>query len=373
MIRFSVIDERNERILREILQCAALRQRKATRTATPLLQLLPVTPAPSSDTNGALHLSGPVIRDRPAALTHPLSGVPPLRLTSPSPAESDELQLGRFYAACMNADRINATGLAPLRPILSRIAAIDSYPAVLRESGALARDYLLSNFFSFGVGVNPNDPTRYIVNIAQGGFPFPSREMLVGPTNVTAAYAAHISRMLQLTGDDAPQADLRASRIVNFQTAIAQFTWPVEQLRVPETQNNPMPIANLSANSSLDFHTYLSLALDNSTLSPDLIINVAQPDVIAKLGALIHSTPLPVLQEVMSWSALLSFASDLPEEFGAEVFRFFGKFMSGTPKQPPRWKRCQAEAVGAMVSEHNRVKAEQECDVSLPVDSSSSV
>jgi predicted metalloendopeptidase len=83
---------------------------------------------------------------------------------------------------------------------------------------------LISFFFQFGIGVSATDPTRYKVNILQGGFPFPSRDMLVGPTNVSAAYTRHISNMLQLAGEERMAADERAKRIFDFQTEIARFT-----------------------------------------------------------------------------------------------------------------------------------------------------
>ena len=112
---------------------------------------------------------------------------------------------------------------------------------------ALSRDYLISFFFQFGIGVSATDPTRYKVNILQGGFPFPSRDMLVGPTNVSAAYTRHISNMLQLAGEERAVADERAKRIVDFQIEIARFTVPVEELRIPEKLNNPVRLESQRA------------------------------------------------------------------------------------------------------------------------------
>jgi predicted metalloendopeptidase len=111
-----------------------------------------------------------------------------------------------------------------------------------------------------------------------------------------------------------------------------------------------MSITALESLSSLPFHTYLSLALANSSLSPSTEINVGQPAHMKHLGALLRRTPISTLRDVMGWTALLSFATDLPSAFGREYFRFFGKTLSGTPKQSPRWKRCQAKAIGWMVN-----------------------
>jgi predicted metalloendopeptidase len=110
-----------------------------------------------------------------------------------------------------------------------------------------------------------------------------------------------------------------------------------------------MPISDLDRLSRLDFHTYMSLALNNGTLDPATVINVGQPSFVVELGRLMRRTPLATLRDAMRYTAVLSFAGDLPEEFGKEYFRFFGTTLSGTPKQPERWKRCQAKAVAWMV------------------------
>lgn len=110
-----------------------------------------------------------------------------------------------------------------------------------------------------------------------------------------------------------------------------------------------MSISHLIRLSQLPFHSFMTLAMSNDTLSADTIVNVGQPEFVAALGRLMRRTPLRTLKDAMRFTALLSLAGDLPDEFGKEYFRFFGTVLSGTPKQPERWKRCQAKAIGWMV------------------------
>lgn len=112
-----------------------------------------------------------------------------------------------------------------------------------------------------------------------------------------------------------------------------------------------MSISQLIRLSQLPFHSFMTLAMSNDTLSADTIVNVGQPEFVASLGRLMRRTPLRTLKDAMRYTALLSLAGELPDEFGKEYFRFFGTVLSGTPKQPERWKRCQAKAIGWMVGQ----------------------
>lgn len=111
-----------------------------------------------------------------------------------------------------------------------------------------------------------------------------------------------------------------------------------------------MSVSAIVNRTGLAFDEYLRLAFSNASLSSELIVNVGQPAQLASLGELLRSTPVETLREVMRWTTLLSFANDLSEELAAEHFRFFGTTISGTPKQPALWKRCQTKLLAWMVS-----------------------
>jgi predicted metalloendopeptidase len=91
-----VIDKRNEQILKEILECSQLR-----------------------------------LQQKLSALVAPTSAIAP----TASPVDADEVQLGRFYSACMNTNAIRRKGLKPLQPIMERIAKVRSVEDAIREAG----------------------------------------------------------------------------------------------------------------------------------------------------------------------------------------------------------------------------------------------
>jgi putative endopeptidase len=291
-----------------------------------------------------------------------------------------ELQLGRFYAGCMDQPTINERGLQPLEPILRAISRAKNLQQLFRTAGALVYTSAVSLFFSFGIGVNLHAPERYIVAVSQGGVPLSTRELLIGPTNVTVPYTNHIARMYTLAGEGEEEARERARRVVDFQVELAKLWQLPEQMRDPEKLDHPVrhrfgargcrgerriadfpvvscilcvvifqtSISDLASSTRLDFEGYFKRALNNRTLSPDVVVNVDRPEYFVGLARLLHQTPLATLKEYANWIALNGYSTDLPRSFVKEHFTFFGRFLTGTPRQSARWRVCQAKALGLM-------------------------
>ena len=64
--------------------------------------------------------------------------------------------------------------------------------------------------------------------------------------------------------------------------------------------------------------------------------------------ALTSSEPLETWKDWLRFHLLEHEASYLPKAFGVEHFDFHGRVLSGTPEQPPRWKRAVDETNDAL-------------------------
>lgn len=129
-VRFSVIDKRNELIVKEILECS--QQRLEEQQADSWTDSSDVDAG--GNANGYLYGS----RGNVALSQRPHSLAPAAASSSAasmSKSLAEDLQLGRFYSACMDAASINARGIEPIKPILKRIDDIDSWEGVMFESG----------------------------------------------------------------------------------------------------------------------------------------------------------------------------------------------------------------------------------------------
>ena len=129
--------------------------------------------------------------------------------------------------------RIEAKGLAPLRPHLDAIAAIKDKKELARALGEDLRadvdalnntNYHTPNLFGLWVAPGFNDSDHYTPYLMQGGLQLPDREYYVSDSEqmkkMRTQYQTHVSAMLKLAGFSDP--DARAARILELEHAIAQ-------------------------------------------------------------------------------------------------------------------------------------------------------
>ena len=122
-----MIDKRNELIVKEILECSQQRLEEQQADSW------------ADRGNGGGNANQYSYGSRAAVLSprpHSLAGSG----ASTSKALEEDLQLGRFYSACMDAASINARGIEPIKPILQRIDDIDSLEGVMFEAGGQNED-----------------------------------------------------------------------------------------------------------------------------------------------------------------------------------------------------------------------------------------
>src|SRR5262245_48890183 len=146
---------------------------------------------------------------------------------------SDAQKIGDYYATFMDEAGIEAKRLAPLKPVLARIATIKDRTSLARVLGENLRadvdalnstDLYTDNIFGLWVSPAPDDPTTYWPYLLQGGLGMPDREYYLSDTEVMnkarTQYVAYAAKMLMLAGIDEP--DAKAKRIMALETKIAK-------------------------------------------------------------------------------------------------------------------------------------------------------
>jgi len=73
-------------------------------------------------------------------------------------------------------------------------------------------------------------------------------------------------------------------------------------------------------------------------------LNVAQPDFVRGMGALLKSFPIEHWKVYLRWHVLNAAAPNLSAPFVNEDFAFRGRVLQGTEKIEDRWKRCATSA-----------------------------
>ena len=263
-------------------------------------------------------------------------------------AGSDQQKIGDFWSTAMDTAKADQLGAHPLDAELARIDAIDSVGGVLDTVFAF-KPIGVRGLFGIGIGQDDKDSATMAVQVRQGGLGLPERDFYfnteAGVARIRAEYVAHIARTFELLGRDAKSARTSAEQVMAFETALAQSSRKLEDLRDPEKNYNKMTMADLTAKYTPSIDWTARLAAWN--LHPDYVL-VGQPEFLAAEDKLLQSTPLPVLKDYLRYHLVDDYSPYLSSAFDQEHFRFHGQAMSGQKEQRPRWKRVIDEENDAM-------------------------
>ena len=256
-------------------------------------------------------------------------------------AGSDRQLIGDFYASFMDEARAEKLALTPLEPELARISAIADRTQLLDY---LARASVLGvdTFIDSDVIPDAKNPDVNTLWLTQAGFGLPERDYYFSRdqrfTEIRAAYQSHIEKMFQLAGrKDAAAA---ARRVMDFETRMAQVSWPAVKMRDIEKLYNPLSVAAAQqATPGIDWSRWLAgLGITDARQ-----VVLAQPDYFAAVGKALQHEPLATWQDYLTLRALDGFAPYLSSAFVNEQFDFYGRTLAGTPELKPRWKRALGE------------------------------
>ncbi|MGY3264420.1 M13 family metallopeptidase [Lysobacter sp. HA35] len=252
---------------------------------------------------------------------------------------SDDQKIGDFWATAMDVAKADKLGVHPLDGELARIDAIRSTNDVLDTAFAF-KPIGARALFRFGISQDSKDSATMAVDIHQGGLGLPERDFYFNPeagvAKIRAAYVAHIAKDFELLGRDPASAKASADKVMAFETALAQVSRKLADLRDPEKNYNKMSPADFTAKYTPSIDWTARLAAWN--LHPSYVI-VGQPEFFAAEDKLLHDTPVPVLQDYLRYHLVDDYAPYLSTAFDNEYFDFHGRAMSGQQEQRPRWKR----------------------------------
>jgi endothelin-converting enzyme/putative endopeptidase len=249
-------------------------------------------------------------------------------------------KIAAFYAACMDETAVEAKGLAPLQPTLNRIAALKDTSQLAALIGTL-HDQGVSAFFSFGRMQKFSDAVQTIAVVDQGGLGLPDRDFYfkddAKSKEQRAAYLAHVTRMFTLAGDTPEKAAVHANAVMVLETKLADASMTRVERRDPNKRNNPTTLkAFVKKNAGFDWAAYVKA----TGAPPFTDMNVGNPGFFLSFEQILKTTPLDEVKTYLRWQTLRSAAPWMSKAFADENFDFYGRTLSGTKEQRPRWKRC---------------------------------
>jgi putative endopeptidase len=302
---FEILGDKNEGVLRQIVESAAAETKPAARGGSPDRVSKQVIPAVSARNGVAANVA----------------------------------RIGTYYRSCMDSAAAEQAGLTPLQPLLSRIDAMKSNDDMKAAIGDLER---MANLAPFAEGPTPDvkDSKSLIVVVAQGGLGLPDRDVYLADNPrfkaLREAYVDHAARLFALAGASAEQAKADADRVLALETKLAQASMTRVQMRDPNAVYHKVTLDSLQRLAP----GFKWRAFFKALGAPEFTyVNLMQPEFVKALDALMTNEPVETWRAYFRFHALHDNAIALSSPFSNESFRY-GSLLSGAKERQPRARRC---------------------------------
>ncbi|MGB0212064.1 M13 family metallopeptidase [Algiphilus sp.] len=253
-------------------------------------------------------------------------------------ADTESAKLAALYRSYMDLGAIEARGIAPLQPLLDRIAGIDArdqLPALLADLQRIGVELPVG----LSIYRDARAPERYALYLSQSGLGLPDRAYYLSDkarfAELRPAYRAHVRRLLALAG--VADAGRRAEAVMTLERDLADAHWTRVASRDREATYNPVPLAELGERApGFDWRAFFA-ALGQT--EPERVI-VRQPEAVAATARMLGEADLDRLRGWIAYHTVAALAPYLSSPLVDEHFAFHQATLSGVERQKPRWKRA---------------------------------
>jgi endothelin-converting enzyme/putative endopeptidase len=248
-------------------------------------------------------------------------------------------KLGDLYGSCMDEKLVDAEGIAPVKPELDRVAAVNDKSALIDE---IAHVHLMgpNPLFNFYSQSDLHNADQVIAYIDQGGLTLPDRDYYlrddadkVEKRQILVDYA---TRLFTLAGQSPQQAAKSAQTVLVIETLLAADSMDRTKRRDPKNRDHKMSRDEAAA---LGPNFYLNRYFTAVGAPRFTQLNVTNPDFFKQVNGVLESEPLDALKTYVSWHVLNAAAPWLSQPFVDANFKLQQK-LTGQEQIQARWKRC---------------------------------
>jgi putative endopeptidase len=262
-------------------------------------------------------------------------------------------KLGEYWSACMDEGAVEKAGAKPIQPLLARAAALGKKSDITKLATDLHKQKLWA-LFDVSSEQDFKEATRYLTYLDQNGLGLPDRDYYTKEDDkskkIRDEYLGHVKRMFVLLGTKEAQAEAAARDVMEIETELAKVSKTRVERRNPQGLYNkmtPEDLAKLSPN--FDFKAYLGAL----KLGEQKELIITSKPFFEGLSQLIESVAMAKWQSYFRWQIVHRTAKTLSKAFSDEDFTL-EKTLAGTESIRPRWKRCidaTDEALGELLGE----------------------
>jgi len=248
-------------------------------------------------------------------------------------------KIGDLYGSCMDEKSVDAKGVAPVKPELDRIAAVNDKSALIDE---IAHVHLMgpNPLFNFYSQSDLHNADQVIAYIDQGGLTLPDRDYYikddadkVEKRQILVDYA---TQLFTLAGQSPQQAAKSAQTVLVIETLLAADSMDRTKRRDPKNRDHKMSRDEAAA---LGPNFYLNRYFTAVGAPRFTQLNVTNPDFFKQVNGVLESEPLDALKTYVSWHVLNAAAPWLSQPFVDANFKLQQK-LTGQEQIQARWKRC---------------------------------
>ena len=261
---------------------------------------------------------------------------------------SNAQKVGDLYKMVMDSTTRNAQGVEPVKPLMDEVAALKEKSEIIPLMARNTR-VGIGGFFGTGIGTDIMDSNSNQLGLYQGGLSLPEKEYYSDndeiTLNIRTKFQEYVVNMFKLHGFEAAAAQKKMEAVMAIETRIAAKHLSRVERRNPLNSYHKMTYAELKNTiPGINWDEYYSILGINGIE----VLNLAHPEAIKEVAAIIAETPLDDLKAYLEWRVIRSTSNELTDDIEAETFAFYGTVLSGKKVQQPRWKRAVSTVDGAL-------------------------
>ncbi|KAL0477678.1 endothelin-converting enzyme [Acrasis kona] len=282
--------------------------------------------------------------------------------------EKMDPKLRDFWKSCTDVETIDKTdakeSLSFLTDFIDKISEKKlDWQTTLGFIGVL-HALRMNALFSIGLEIDPKNPSKYLLQLSQGGLSLPDRSMYLEKDKETIQvlekYQVHIANMLKLYGATDASAQQQAIEVLQVEKALANISITNAELRDPFKTYNKVELKDLDRMfPTINWLEYFSAA----EIEQFKEANVKVPTFFQSLDQLLSPKGFITnshLSSYLRWVVLHEAADYLPKPFRDENFEFFGRVVAGSKGIKERTELCLEstdESLGFLLSQEYVKKA----------------
>lgn len=257
-------------------------------------------------------------------------------------------KIADVYSMKMDSTRRNELGAAPIQADLAAIDAISTRQDLTRIIATMRKNGV-GTFFGIYIGADAKNSSMNILDIYQGGTNMGDRDYYLSDDENTQkiqqAYREYIHKLFILAGYNEARAKRAVESVMKIETALARVQFSREEQRDPQKNYNKMTVEEFKAlTSAFDWDVFFTeMGYDGEK---ELVVD--QLPFIKGMDKAIKDASMEEIKDYLAFNLLDASTSVLSDDFEVASFEFYGKTLSGTEVQQPRWKRALGTVNGVL-------------------------